>query len=92
MLRGLLVFLSLTCALHAARPNILLIVSDDLGYSDLGCFGGEINTPHLDALAMGGVASATGRGRLGRVSAAALRGNRWGSDSTRRLKRLPSGK
>lgn len=55
MLRGLLVFLSLTCALHAARPNILLIVSDDLGYSDLGCFGGEINTPHLDALAMGGV-------------------------------------
>ena len=55
MLRGLLVFLSLACALHAARPNILLIVSDDLGYSDLGCFGGEINTPHLDALAKGGV-------------------------------------
>ena len=37
------------------RPNLLLIVADDLGYSDLGCFGGEIATPHLDSLASGGV-------------------------------------
>ena len=37
------------------RPNILLIVADDLGYSDLGCFGGEIETPNLDALASNGV-------------------------------------
>jgi hypothetical protein len=29
------------------RPNILLIVADDLGYSDIGAFGGEIHTPHL---------------------------------------------
>jgi arylsulfatase len=36
-------------------PNVLLIVADDLGYSDLGCFGGELSTPHLDALAAGGV-------------------------------------
>ncbi|MGF7147064.1 arylsulfatase [Sphingomonas zeicaulis] len=35
-------------------PNILLIVADDLGFSDLGCFGGEIATPHLDALAYAG--------------------------------------
>lgn len=37
------------------RPNILLIVADDLGYSDLGAFGGEIKTPNLDSLAEAGV-------------------------------------
>ena len=37
------------------RPNILLIVSDDLGFSDLGCYGGEIDTPHLNGLASNGV-------------------------------------
>lgn len=38
-----------------ARPNILLIVADDLGYSDLGSYGGEINTPELDELAQMGL-------------------------------------
>ncbi len=38
-----------------AKPNILVILADDLGYSDLGCYGGEIDTPHIDALAAGGV-------------------------------------
>jgi len=37
------------------RPNILLIVADDMGYSDLGSYGGEINTPVLDKLAQRGV-------------------------------------
>ena len=37
------------------RPNILLIVADDAGYSDLGSFGGEIQTPNIDALAATGV-------------------------------------
>tara|TARA_B100000446_G_scaffold74809_2_gene70652 strand:+ start:47623 stop:49308 length:1686 start_codon:yes stop_codon:yes gene_type:complete len=37
------------------RPNILLIVADDLGFSDLGSFGGEINTPNLDKLAKSGL-------------------------------------
>ncbi len=37
------------------RPNILLILADDLGYSDLGCFGGEIDTPNLNGLATRGV-------------------------------------
>lgn len=39
----------------ADRPNILVILLDDLGYSDLGCYGGEIDTPNIDALAEGGV-------------------------------------
>ena len=39
----------------SARPNIVVIMGDDVGYSDVGCFGGEIPTPHLDALAAGGV-------------------------------------
>ncbi len=37
------------------QPNILLIVADDLGFSDLGAFGGEIQTPHLDAIALEGL-------------------------------------
>jgi arylsulfatase A-like enzyme len=37
------------------RPNFLLIIADDLGYSDLGCFGGEIETPNIDRLAKEGV-------------------------------------
>ena len=38
-----------------ARPNVLLILADDLGFSDLGCYGGEIDTPNLDRLAKGGL-------------------------------------
>ncbi len=39
---------------NVKRPNILLIVADDLGYTDLGCYGSEIRTPHIDALASSG--------------------------------------
>ena len=38
-----------------ARPNILLILNDDMGFSDIGCYGGEVRTPHLDRLAAGGL-------------------------------------
>jgi arylsulfatase A-like enzyme len=40
---------------QAASPNVLVILADDLGYSDLGCYGSEIETPHLDGLAAGGL-------------------------------------
>ena len=49
-----LLFLFVTIKSGASQPNIVLIVGDDVGFSDLGSFGGEIDTPHLDALAMQG--------------------------------------
>lgn len=39
----------------AQPPNIVLILADDLGYSDIGCFGGEIATPNIDSLAQQGI-------------------------------------
>jgi arylsulfatase len=40
---------------QSARPNIIIMMSDDMGWSDIGCYGGEIETPNLDALAQGGL-------------------------------------
>ncbi len=42
-------------AAEPAKPNVVVIMSDDMGFSDLGCYGGEIRTPNLDALAAGGL-------------------------------------
>lgn len=55
-----LVLSALVCSIPlvvgaAERPNILMILADDLGYSDLGAFGGEIATPNLDRLAADGL-------------------------------------
>jgi len=43
------------CSEASDAPNILLILADDMGFSDLGCYGGEIETPNLDGLAAGGL-------------------------------------
>src|SRR6478736_4562304 len=51
-----LVSLALAASMFAAdKPNIVFILADDLGYSDLGCYGGEIATPNLDSLAKNGL-------------------------------------
>lgn len=49
------VLLISTVTQASTKPNIVLIMADDIGYSDLGCFGGEIETPNLDSLATGGL-------------------------------------
>ena len=42
-------------AARGSAPNIVLILADDMGYSDVGCYGGEIRTPNIDRLARGGL-------------------------------------
>ncbi|MFN3166666.1 MAG: arylsulfatase [Phycisphaeraceae bacterium] len=61
-IRTLLMLVVACCAFHHgvfaeenARPNILVVMVDDMGFSDVGCFGGEIRTPNLDALADNGL-------------------------------------
>ena len=55
-LLGFVCLLSVTSqALSAERPNIILMMVDDMGFSDLGCYGSEIDTPNINALAAGGV-------------------------------------
>src|SRR5689334_5376799 len=44
-----------TLAADLPKPNVLLLLADDLGFSDLGCYGSEIDTPNLDALAKNGL-------------------------------------
>ena len=52
---SLLSFSAFAAEQKSARPNIILIMADDVGYSDLGCFGSSIQTPNLDGLAKNGV-------------------------------------
>ena len=57
---GALLLLHLAAGDRAAgtelgRPNVVIVMVDDMGFSDLGCYGGEIETPHLDRLAKGGL-------------------------------------
>lgn len=55
MKRLLFLLFALCPSLYAAKPNVVFILADDLGYSDLGCYGSEIATPNLDSLAKNGL-------------------------------------
>ena len=54
-LAGVLGLVLTSTAFAAKRPNIIIAMADDMGWSDIGCYGGEINTPNLDTLADNGV-------------------------------------
>jgi arylsulfatase A-like enzyme len=54
-LLGSCLFTGPAAAAAPPRPNIVVILSDDMGFSDIGCYGGEIETPALDRLAAGGL-------------------------------------
>ena len=57
MRRLLLLWLSCSALLaqQPTKPNVVLIMCDDMGWSDIGCFGGEVRTPNIDRLAREGV-------------------------------------
>lgn len=54
-LLSFLIMLQAGSLCYGERPNVVLIMVDDMGFSDIGCYGGEIQTPNIDALAAGGV-------------------------------------
>ncbi len=89
-----LLLLGLCSVLQAATPNFLLVLVDDLGFSDLGCYGSEIETPNLDRLAANGLRFTqfynTAKCHSSRVS---LLSGRWcrqaGDESLRRAVILP---
>jgi arylsulfatase len=55
LLSGAVADVSAAPVTPSAKPNILIIVADDMGFSDIGCYGGEIQTPNLDRLAANGL-------------------------------------
>jgi arylsulfatase len=55
ILLSFLVWTVLSPCLAAKKPNVVLIMCDDMGFSDIGCYGGEVLTPNIDRLAKEGM-------------------------------------
>ena len=55
VLLSLLSFIPLLESLAGKRPNVIIVMADDMGWSDIGCYGSEIETPNLDRLAKNGL-------------------------------------
>ena len=71
---------------HAVpRPNIIVMMADDMGYSDLGCYRGEINTPNIDRLAENGLRFTTNPCASRRRTGHILRTERFIIQSCRRF-------
>ncbi|MFT5125573.1 MAG: N-sulfoglucosamine sulfohydrolase, partial [Verrucomicrobiales bacterium] len=51
----ILLLCALTCPLSAKNPNLLFIIADDCTHNDIGCYGGQALTPHMDQLATEGM-------------------------------------
>jgi arylsulfatase len=73
------VLLCTSVAAAADRPNIVLIMTDDMGFSDIGCYGGEIETPNIDRLAAGGLKFSQfyNCGKCEPTRAALITGHQW---------------
>ena len=52
---GLVALAAVNSSLAVDKPNIVIVMVDDMGFSDVGCYGGEIETPNLDSLANSGL-------------------------------------
>lgn len=75
---------------NAEKPNVILILVDDMGYSDLGCYGGELNTPALDSLAAEGLRLTQFRNNAMSVcSRMSLLTGKWWPQATRTFARTP---
>lgn len=83
--------LALVTSAHAAAPpNLIIILADDMGHSDPGCFGGEISTPALDRLAKEGVRLTRFRnGGMCVVSRASMLTGQWWPRGLRNFKNTP---
>ncbi|MBT3241876.1 MAG: sulfatase-like hydrolase/transferase [Bacteroidetes bacterium] len=75
-------FLSCNTELNEENPNIILIMGDDIGYSDIGCYGSEIHTPNLDKLAEDGIQFQTfyNMAKCNPTRSTLLTGLYWGND------------